>query len=212
MQAFPLESNASTEEYQEGQEEAEDKEEKIEIGTAPGHIALREFSAASFLSLSRDIRVDSGRTIESSYDAGLVQSKHRLHDLMVIHIANVCQAKGATVWDDPNTVDLLVAFKGMEFLVEVKSVTSRNFVHRVRTAIGQVLQYDYFRAQESAVPRRKVIALAAQLPHQSWCVPFVSEHLSMDLLSLHNQLLRVDSTLPLAMELFSTPSSLSLPL
>ena len=146
------------------------------------------------------------QTIVSSYNAGLANEKRRLHHLMVIYIAKVCTAKGAQVLHDLNTVDLLVNYKDIEFLVEVKSVTSRNFISRLRYAIGQILQYEYMRSLQTNKTRRKVIAVAAQVPRNTWCVPFVNEHLGMDLLSLKSERLQVDSKSNTAIQLF-TPTS-----
>ena len=111
--------------------------------------------------------------------------------------------RGAQVWDDPNTVDLLVAYQAFEYLVEVKSVTVRNFIVRLRHALGQVLYYDYLRSLQSQVGRRKVIAVAAQVPTDSWCVSFLNTHVDIDLLSLNGRVLQVHSTLPTTHQLFA---------
>jgi len=106
--------------------------------------------------------------------------------------------------EDPSSVDLLIEYEQHEFIVEVKSVTPRNFIARLRYAIGQLLQYDYLRSAESPLPRRKVIALAAQVPMDSWCVPFLNNHLNIDLLSLSGRELRVNSLNELTNRLFSS--------
>ena len=122
---------------------------------------------------------------------------------MVLLIAHVCQGKGADVYEDPNSVDLLVIFRKTDFIIEVKTVTAENFVARVRYAMGQVLHYDYLRSLQSLAPRRKVLALAAQLPPDSWAVPFLNTHLDTDLLSLQRGILRIDSFSALSTELFA---------
>lgn len=166
-----------------------------------GQMSLRPFDAATFLGNAH--AQGTGDTIYSAYDASLAHRQHRAHDLMVLLIANACAARGARVHDDPHTVDLLVEYHNLEFIVEVKSVTPLNFVNRLRYALGQVWHYDYLRAQQSQRDRRKVIGLAAAVPPDSWSSQFLNYHLDIDLLSLDGSHLRVDSTSPVAKELFS---------
>lgn len=190
---------SSAEEFVGGREE--DVEEAKDMGTSTRVISLRPFDPAS-LGAQQQSAGDGRGTIVSSYDAGLAKEKHRLHDLMVIYIARTCVEKGAVVYDDPDTVDLLVQFNNSEFLVEVKSVTPRNFTARLRFAIGQVLQYDYLRSAQTQLPRRKVIAIAARVPPASWSIPFLNSFLDIDLLSLDGQVMRVDSTWEVSRQLF----------
>lgn len=186
----------------EHQEEEDAKELSASAGQA---ISLRDFDARA-LGATHENDGQAGRTITSTYDAGLANNMHRLHDLMVIYIARTCNDKGAHVYDDPNSVDLLIDHQGSEYIVEVKSVTPRNFIGRLRYALGQVQHYDYLRSLQSQAERRKVIALAAQISSASWCIPFVNDHLDMDLISLEGQILRVDSRHDLTKELF-TPNA-----
>ena len=144
-----------------------------------------------------------GAAIESVYSAEITSRARRLHDQMVLLIAHVCQHKGATVYEDPKSVDLLVTFRKTDFIIEVKTVTPKNFVTRVRYAMGQVLHYDYLRSLQTLSPRRKVVALAAQLPQDSWAVPFFNTHMDTDLLSLQQGILRTDSDSALSTELFN---------
>lgn len=184
-------------------EESDDKD--VTLGQSVTTMRPRDFDPSS-LGSARIPQDTVSMRIQLSYDAGLSNQQHRLHDLMVLFIADVCRHKGARLWDDPSTLDLLVEYKGWEFIIEVKSVTPRNFLARVRYALGQVLHYDYLRSLASSEPRRKVIAVAAHVPDDSWCVPFITEHVDADLLSLQAQTLRVRSRLPLSQELF-TPDS-----
>jgi hypothetical protein len=121
---------------------------------------------------------------------------------MVLLIAETCRAKGANVFEDPGSVDLLVEHRKREFIIEVKSVTPRNFIARLRYALGQVLQYDYLRSPESRLPRRKVVAFAARVPPTSWSIDFVNGYLDMDLLALETGALRVHSPSQASIQLF----------
>ena len=164
-------------------------------------INLRDFDPVALGGVNKGLGV--GTTIDSSYDSGLIDRAHRLHDEMVMLIGHICFSNGAKVFDDPNSVDLLAFFEGSEFIVEVKSVTANNLVNRLRYALGQVLHYDYLRSQESDVPRRKVVALAAAVPADAWYKTFVTDHLDMDLVSFQNSTIRIDSHSEVSQRLFA---------
>ena len=181
------------------QEPEEEPGERV-VSHEPGTITLR---ALDWDDAARRKPPRPGAAIESVYSAEVTDKAHRLHDKMLLLIAQVCRGKGADVYEDPKSVDLLVIFRNTDFIIEVKTVTPENFVARVRYAMGQVLHYDYLRSLQSLVPRRKVVALAAQLPQDSWAVPFFNTHLDTDLLSLQQGILRTDSSSALSTELFT---------
>jgi hypothetical protein len=180
-----------------GGEEEDDQRGSFEDGLTGGRIELREFQG-----IQLPAQPPAGLTIQSVYSAELSNSAHRLHDQMVLLIAQQCRAKGAAVFEDPASVDLLVQHEQREFIVEVKSVTPRNFIARLRYALGQVLHYDYLRIPTSQLPRRKVIAFAAQIPANSWSVGFVNSYMDMDLLALDSGRLRLHSTSQASIRLF----------
>ena len=180
-----------------GGPEEDDLRGGFEDGVTGGRIELREFQG-----IRLPAPVPRNLTIQSVYGADLSSRAHRLHDQMVLLIAETCRVKGAAVFEDPGSVDLLVQHQQREFIVEVKSVTPRNFIARLRYALGQVLHYDFLRAPVSQLPRRKVIAFAAQIPSTSWSVGFVNDYLDMDLLTLEAGALRIHSLSPAAIQLF----------
>ncbi len=184
------------EEYPDERQDEEEPERSLSI--QPMTLGLREFDPSGFVGTNRQL--PEGTTIDTSYDAALATHSKRLHDQMVLLIHNVARARGAEVLT--GLADLVVVYHGNEFVIEVKSVTPRNFVQRLRYALGQVLHYDYLRSLESNAPRRRVVGLAAAVPKSMWCVPFVTEFLDIDLLSLGGRALKIYSTSPLAHELF----------
>ena len=181
----------------------EELDQRREVYGALHSLNLRNFEPSSYMSLHRQRAGVLGTTIEAIYDAGLAKSAHRLHDQMLVIIGNICRSKNAIVEHDPASVDLLVKQSGLEFIVEVKSVTPRNLVPRLRYAIGQICQYDYLRSHESSAPRRKVIAVTARLPDDTWCVPFLNQYLDFDLISLNGSSLRVHSPSTATHDLFT---------
>jgi len=187
-------------EYVGGPEEIDTKE-KISLNS--NVIRLREFNPVALQNIHSNLKGGAGVNIETSYSAELASRAHRNHDLMVILIGSICREKGATVMDDPNTVDLLVEFQNQEFIIEVKSVTSKNLIDRLRYAIGQVSHYDFLRSNQSQLQRRKVIGLAAHVPSTAWFIPFLNNHLDCDLLSLDGENLKVNSPHSISNELFN---------
>lgn len=183
-----------------GREAQEDSEETY-LPTEVGAINPRPFDPT--LEPGQPSGPGGSVTIESVYTAELTTSQHRLHDQMLALIGRTCREKGADVYTDPSSVDLLVRFMGTEFIVEVKSVTPKNFIPRLRYALGQVLHYDYLRSIETTEPCRNVIALAARLPSTSWSIPFVTDYLGMDMISLDSGALRIHSRSPITRQLFS---------
>ena len=201
LPSFPShEETEISDEYVGGAEEEEPSE--LGVSADAGAISLRPFDLGVAEGETRP-PTRPGAPIESVYSADLAGRAHRLHDQMVRLIAHVCKGKGADVYEDPGSVDLLVQFRETEFIIEAKSVTAKNFITRIRYALGQVLHYDYLRSAQSGLPRRKVLAFAAQLPPQLWAIPFLNTHLDTDVLSLEAGLLKANSPSSLSRELFS---------
>lgn len=159
-------------------------------------INLQPFSEIQYSDVS-----GNRRRIVSEYDYKKSQKGRNLHDSMVNLIAQKCVANGASVFSDPKTVDLCARYSGYEYLIEVKSITPSNFIARLRYAIGQVHQYNYLLPYSEN--RRLVLAFTADIPDDSWSIPFVTEYMSMDLLTLHASDLKVYSGQILSYRLFA---------
>lgn len=143
------------------------------------------------------------RRIVSEYDYRKSQKGRNLHDSMVNLIAQKCVANGASVFSDPKTVDLCARYSGYEYLIEVKSITPSNFIARLRHAIGQVHQYNYLMPHTYSENRRLVLAFTAEIPDNSWSIPFITEYMSMDLLTLHASNLKICSNQAMSHRLFA---------
>ena len=180
-----------------GKKEPEEDRQEFEGSLTGGRIDLHEFQGLQEGGGSR-----GEVNIHSVYSAELSKSAHRLHDQMVLLIAQTCLARGARIYEDKRSVDLLIEHQQREFIVEVKSVTARNFVARMRLALGQVLHYDYLRSSHTQLPRRKVIAFAAQIPSTSWSIPFLNNFVGTDLLTLESGILRMHSPEQSSIQLF----------
>ncbi len=160
-------------------------------------VELQPFSAITLTDSPGEMR-----NVVSAYDYQKTRKGKKLHDSMVNLIAQKCAAKGAVVSSDPKTVDLFACYQGVEYLFEVKSITPSNFISRLRYAIGQVHQYNYLLPQQAGTSRRLAVAFTAEIPSDSWTIPFVTTYLSMDLLMLQSSTLRICSNSVVSNQLF----------
>ena len=110
--------------------------------------------------------------------------------------------EGAEVAYDPKTVDLYIKYKKQEFLIEVKSITPSNFIARLRTAIGQVSQYDYIMHKDTGIRGRLGLAFTANIPRNDWSIPFITSYMDMDLLCMSSNNLSIRSNSQLSLELY----------
>jgi hypothetical protein len=154
-------------------------------------INLQAFNPDSLRGLRLGTRETS---IDVSYDAEIADRQHRLHDRMVVQIGSFFQGLGALVFFDPKTVDVFVKLEDMDLLIEVKSVTTKNILSRIRSALGQIIYYDYLRSKDSQGSRRKIIALTAKIPDDAWYIDFLNNYLDIDLISLEGQELKFFSS------------------
>lgn len=148
----------------------------------------------------RHLEADLSKKIISEYDYRDSRQGYYLHDSMVDFIARRCKSKGAEIYEDKHSVDLFILYKKKEFLIEVKSITPSNFIKRLRTAIGQISQYDFLIPSNGI--RRLGLAFTAEIPEESWVIPFVTTHLNMDLLTMSNDQLKIISNNSLSKVLY----------
>ena len=142
-----------------------------------------DISLSPFKYIERQ-NVPNHKPIISEYDYNKSKAGSILHDSMVNLIADNSIKQGATVFVDPRSVDLYIQYKEHEFIVEVKSITPSNFIARMRTAIGQIHQYNYLLKKPFDEPRRLGLAFTANIPQNAWQIPFIKDYLNMDLLCL----------------------------
>lgn len=137
-----------------------------------------------------------GRDTELSFNDNIVElaeklrrgaqkrhAKTLLHDRIIKELAETFISQGATVESDPNSIDLLSTWPdGQSAIFEIKTVTRRSLQGRLRTAIGQVEEYDYRRRQSGAPAADKVVVVNTELTQTSWQTDFLNQHLSIGLI------------------------------
>jgi hypothetical protein len=151
-----------------------------------------ESSALNLRPVDELALADHGTSGESDIDddtllerlrAGFIKrhAKTKLHDAIIIELAQKFRAQGAVVFDDPNSVDLLVTWpNGEEAIFEVKTVTKRSLQDRLRRAVGQLEEYAYRRTLGSgrALPDR-IIVVNATLPAEAWQIGYLTDHMEI---------------------------------
>jgi len=127
--------------------------------------------------------------------AGIEKRKDRtrLHEMIVGEIAQQCKMIGAEVFEDPSSTDLVIKMGGLEVIVEVKTVTRRNFSHRIRLGIGQLLEYQYRRRLQTQNKPSIVLAISTMLPEQVWLLDFLNADLDIGLLCRNGRKYKVYS-------------------
>jgi hypothetical protein len=117
--------------------------------------------------------------------AGIMKRKMKtiLHEQLVAEIAKKCRDKGGSVYEDPNSVDLLVVWSdARESLFEVKTVTSKSIQQRLRLALGQVQEYSYRRQKENGTEPDKSIVIDLPLPKGAWQIDFLNSYANTGLI------------------------------
>lgn len=131
--------------------------------------------------------------VVSVYPAAQSESQSRLHDLLCELIADLARQRGASVYYDPDSVDLLVTTSGSNYVIECKSVTPTNYRKKLRYAIGQVLNYSYWLEQSGRRISQSLVGVTAEVPPDHWSVHFLTSHINMGMVSLHGGDLRTFS-------------------
>jgi hypothetical protein len=139
--------------------------------------------------LDRNPIMRSGQNMEAlleSIQRGM-QKRHAktlLHDRIVKELAQKFIAQGAIVESDPDSIDLFAAWpsSGTSAIFEIKTVTNRNFQHRLRAAVGQVEEYAYRREALSGHPSDRVIVVNADLDAGAWQRAFLTDYMGIGLI------------------------------
>lgn len=127
-----------------------------------------------------DLRTAHER-LQSSIE--LRRARHALHDSIVAELAQAFRASGALVREDRDSVDLLAQWPECKpTIFEVKTVSRRNAVARMRLGVGQLFEYKYRLRAEFAGEVECVLVTSTILPRDHWYSPFLTDYLGIGVL------------------------------
>lgn len=116
------------------------------------------------------------------------QLKAQLHDELVDKVADMCREKGGTVFEDRDSVDLLVRWPNQsESIFEMKTITMKSFQQRIRLAVGQIEEYSYRRYLEQGECPEKIIVIDTIVSEEAWQVDFLNNHMHTGLMCEANE-------------------------
>ena len=122
------------------------------MSASPASIDLVSFETLPAIFALPEVRTDADfvRSINSgNYKRAIATS---IHDQIVNKIATTLQDRGAEVFQDKRSVDLLAIFPdGKEEIYEIKTTNSSNLSHQLRSGFAQVLEYSYRREKHQGV-------------------------------------------------------------
>lgn len=125
--------------------------------------------------------------IEEKVNSGFIKrrEKTKLHDEIINQLVFYYRAKGYKVFDDKQSVDLLIKSEQDEISIfEVKTATLRNIFQRSRLAVGQVLEYSYRYNLDYGVNPQKNLVFNIDMAYQSWLKQYINGHLNIGLISV----------------------------
>jgi hypothetical protein len=155
-----------------------------EIATEFGDIRLREPIPASPQQRSNFVDFTPPTTAELEGRYKRSEKNRNLHAQMVTELAKIFGSRGAKVQEDRGSVDLLVqAPNDGESIIEVKTVSLRNFKYRVRYGIGQLFEYQYRRKTEARSTSSLALAISSDIRDNDPVIRFLNDHLSISLLA-----------------------------
>ncbi len=162
--------------------------EEDEIATEFGDIRLRDPIAAAPRDSSNlvDFMPPTTAQLEKRYKQ--TEKNRNLHAQMVTELARIFDSRGAKVQEDRSSIDLLVQAPGDgESIIEVKTVSLRNFKYRVRYGIGQLFEYQYRRKAEAKTSSSLVLAISSDIRDNDPVIQFLNRHLEISLLARQDE-------------------------
>jgi hypothetical protein len=166
-----------------GMEDSEGNEEGLPLS----HHAMT-LSPVNFETLGKGTVSNFQGSTDKLLDAMLAglqkqQAKAILHDQIVKELAEKLQSGGAEVSCGAGSIDLFARWSsGCSAIFEVKTVTKRSLQSRLRSAIGQLHEYQYRRLLQGMDRSDLVVAINGEIDPATWQSNFVTEYMRMGLL------------------------------
>lgn len=166
-----------------GIEDAEDEDDLTQASLSDIVLTPLELDALGTGEIS-DFQGDIQNLIESMLNGFQKrQAKAILHDQIVKEVATKLQEQGANISCGQTSIDLLATWPtGESAMFEVKTVTKRSLQARLRSAIGQLHEYQYRQTLQGMPPSDLVVAINTSVATSAWQSKFITEHMRMGLL------------------------------
>jgi hypothetical protein len=112
----------------------------------------------------------------------------KLHEEIVQLLAGKLQDNGYSVYEDKNSVDLLAMRSGdKEAIIEVKTITKRNFSRHIRLGVGQLSEYRYRRELQMQSRPTGILVISSYVNFPSWTTDYFEEDVKLGLVSRSSQ-------------------------
>jgi hypothetical protein len=111
-----------------------------------------------------------------------LRDKTRQHQEIVKRLAARLIELSYNLSDDPNSVDLLAEKNGFETIFEVKTISRRNFLPRIRLGVGQLSEYRYRRQLQTQSRPNSILVLSNTLQLPAWTPDYFLSDIKIGLL------------------------------
>ena len=142
-------------------------------------INLRSFSSTIPQTADIDREVNLNRIIQGR---NRQRAKTRLHQEILVLLANKLTDLSYNIAEDPNSVDLLAEKDGAETIFEVKTINSKNFIPRIRLGIGQLSEYRYRRQIQTQARPSSILVISNIVELPSWTSDYLTSDINMGLI------------------------------
>jgi len=112
------------------------------------------------------------------------QKSTRLHEYVVTLVAKKLSESGFNVFEDPQSVDLLASKDGSESIFEIKTVTPRNLIPRLRLGVGQLSEYRYRLQTPKGIRPNGVLVLSSDTNPPPLIKSFFRDEVQLGLVGL----------------------------
>lgn len=137
--------------------------------------------------------VPSGSPSRSAEELGLQtllgiekrQAQTVLHEEIVQLAAKKLGSEGFTLSFDRNSIDLFAHSSRADTIIEVKTVTARNLIPRLRLGVGQLSEYCYRHSlRKPKVPVKSLLLISSSGSLPPWLTDYFAKHINVGLVGL----------------------------
>ena len=155
---------------------------KIRTTPYPGRSSAEE--EAGTAGPKRDALLDKDMAERMAKGIARREKSTRLHEYIVSLVANRLGSAGYTIAHDPQSVDILATKRKSQSILEIKTVTRRNLIQRIRLGVGQLAEYRYRYEIHSGNRAKGVLVLSSDLDMPVVLTDFLGKDIKLGLVGL----------------------------